>query len=185
MEAEALACERSPFDEPGTVPGARRALIFHDRVNVAIGLGKSLQLFDPVRAVNCFDDGFALTDAYGQDATAIVLVGYRRDSTAAAEATGLLLSMFPAAWVIGYGEADCAPLLVAAVTGGVRGVMLWSPVEPAAGPPPAAARRRSPPAHAGISRTPLTEREREILSQIAQGCSNHEIGRTLAVSVDA
>jgi DNA-binding NarL/FixJ family response regulator len=166
-------------------PGARRALIFHDRLNVAMALSRSIQLVDRARAVDCFDDGFALTDAFGRDPCAVALVGYRRGSTAAAEATGLLLGMFPAARVIGFGGADCAPLLVAAVTGGVRGVMLWSPDEPVAGRPAAPGRPPRSPVEAGIARTTLTAREREILSQIAEGWSNHEIGRALSVSEEA
>ena len=184
VDAEALTFQQSGFDGCGAQPSAPRALLFHDRINVAMALSRSIQLVDPVRAVDCFDDGFALADAVGRDPAAVVLVGYRRGSTAAAEATGLLLGLFPAAWVIGFGEADCAPLLVAAVTGGVRGVMLWSPVGPVAGPQPAA-RRSSMALDGGISPTALTEREREVLGQIAEGWSNLEIGRAVSVSEEA
>jgi len=181
MDAEALTREQSPFEDCAI---ARRALIFHDRISVAMALSRSFQIVDPVRAVDTFDDGFALADAFGQDPTAVILVGYRCRSSAAAEAVGLLLGMFPAAWVIGYGTADCAPLLVAAVTGGVRGVMLWSPPEPVAGLYPAPARPRRRPMHDGTARTTLTDREVQVLGHIAQGWSNPEIGRALSVSAD-
>lgn len=151
-----------------------------------MALRRSLHLIDPVRAVDCFDDGSAVADALRRDHTAVILVGYRRGSTAAAEATGLLLGMFPAAWVIGYGTPDCAPLLLAAVTSGVRGVMLWSPADPALEqPPPPDRRSRRPIMNGTATTTTLTEREIHILNQIAQGRSNHEIGRSLSVSEEA
>lgn len=182
MDAVASTCEQGPFDECDL---ARRALIFHDRMTEAMALRRCINLVDPVRACDCVDDGFALADAFAKDPTAVVLVGYRCGSTAAAQATGRLLGMFPAAWVIGYGTADCAPLLLAAVTSGVRGVMLWSPAEAAPERPPALVRRRRHPMDGGTSATTLTEREIHILSRIAQGWSNQEIGRSLAVSEEA
>ena len=172
---------RGPFDECGL---ARRVLIFDDRMSEAMALRRCIHLMDPVRACDCMEDGFALVDAFGQDPTALVLVGYRRGSTAAAQATGLLLGMFPAAWVVGYGTADCAPLLLAAVTSGVRGVMLWSAADPVpapwAGPP--RPRRRANDGRAGAT---LTDREIHILSEIAQGRSNQEIGCSLSMSEEA
>jgi hypothetical protein len=121
VDAEALTFEQSAPDGCGAAPGVRHALVFHDQATVALALSRSLHLGDRGSAIDRVDDGFALADAVGRDPAAVVLVGYRRGSTAAAEATGLLLGLFPDAWVIGFRETDCAPLLVAAVTGGVRG----------------------------------------------------------------
>jgi DNA-binding NarL/FixJ family response regulator len=184
MDAEALLIESGAPDGRDAAPGVRRALIFHDQVTVALALSRSLHLVDRGRVIDCFDDGFALADAVGRDPAAVALVGYRRGSTAAAEATGLLLGLFPAAWVIGFGGADCAPLLIAAVTGGVRGVLLWSPVEPVAGQH-TAARPGSSPIDRPNAPTALTAREREVLGQIAEGWSNVEIGRAVSVSKEA
>lgn len=185
VDVEAFPVQQIGFDGCGGQPRTPRALVFHDRVTVAMALSRSIQQVDPVRAVDCFDDGFALADAFGRDPAAAVLVGYRSGSTAAAEATGRLLGRFPAAPVIAYGSADCAPLLVAAVSGGVRAVLLWNPDEPVVRRPAPLARRGHPAANGGGTRTTLTAPEREILSQIAEGCSNHEIGRTLSLSDDA
>jgi DNA-binding NarL/FixJ family response regulator len=185
VDTEALTFEQNAPDGHGAAPDARRALVFHDQVTVALALSRSLHLGDPGRPVDCFDDEFALVDAVGRDPAAVVLVGYRRGSTAAAEATALLLGLFPDACVIGFGGADCAPLLVAAVTGGVRGVMLWSPDGPVAGQHAAAGRRGLSTVDKPISPMTLTEREREVLSQIAEGWSNLDIGRAVSVSEEA
>lgn len=75
MDADALACERRPFDVRGSLPAARRALVFHDRLTAALALGTSVRSVDLVRAVDCFDDAFALTNVFGQDPAAVVLVG--------------------------------------------------------------------------------------------------------------
>lgn len=181
MDAVASTKTQGPFDE---CDGARRVLIFDDRMPEAQALRRCIHLTDPVRSCDCVEDGFALVDAFGQDPTALVLVGYRRGSTAAAQATGLLLGMFPPAWVVGYGTADCAPLLLAAVTSGVRGVMLWSAADPVPARPAVPPRRRRP-ADDRRSGADLTDREIHILGEIAQGRSNQQIGGSLSMSEEA
>lgn len=181
MDAVASTDAQGPFDECGV---ARRVLICDDRMSEAQALRRCIHLMDPVRACDCVEDGFDLVDAFGQDPTALVLVGYRRGSTAAAQATSLLLGMFPAARVVGYGTADCAPLLLAAVTSGVRGVMLWSAADPVPARPAVPPRRRRP-VDDRRSGTSLTDREIHILGEIAQGRSNQQIGGSLSMSEEA
>lgn len=155
---------QNSFEDLAAEPVVRRVLICHERTTTAIALSRSVQLVHPVSQIDCYDDGFALVDAYGRAPADLVFVGHRGGDTSAAQATDLLLSLFPAAAVIAYGDPDAAPQLVTAVTRGVRGLMLWSPVDPVTGPPTPLALRpvirpageRCAPAGAGHLGVPLS-----------------------------
>jgi DNA-binding NarL/FixJ family response regulator len=185
MEVDAMAMEPTAFGCLDAEPRVRRALIFHERVVIATALSTSIQRVQRVGVIDCFDDGFALADGYGQRPADLVLVGYRTGSGAAGAATDLLLSLFPDAAVIAFGDPDATRLLVTAVIRGARGILLWSPLDPVPGRHPGAPtpepRRRAGEGKPGSA---LTARERDILSRVAQGGTNPEIARALTVSED-
>lgn len=124
-------------------------------------------------------DGFALADAFAEKPADLVMIGYRVGLTGAAQATDLLLSLFPEALVIAVGPAAAHHLLLAAVARGARGLMIWNPCREVP-LPITGGQHRVGPEH----RVRLSERELQVLQGMAEGQSNREIGRELYLSED-
>ena len=158
----------------------RRVLICDDRSITGLTLTKAIRIHPTEPEIRCVSDGFALTDAFAEQAADLVMIGYRVGAAGGPRATDLLLGLFPTAPVIAFGSANASSLLVAAVARGVRGVMLWTPyyADPGRNGPPGL------PRSASERHSMLTERELQVLDGMTQGRSNSEIGRDLYLSED-
>jgi len=161
-----------------------RVLICHERPSTGQALSEAVRRNRSINDVEYCRDGFELADAFASKPAELVLVGYQRGRPGGAEATQLLLSLFPRATVIAFGSSDASVALVTAVSRGARGVLLWDvDGRPGIGGQP----RRLPNAAgqpADESPQQLTERELQVLREMSMGRSNAEIGKTLFLSED-
>lgn len=161
-----------------------RVLICHERPSTGQALSDAVRRNRSITDVEYCHDGFELADAFASKPAELVLVGYQRGRTGGAEATQLLLSLFPRANVIAFGSTDASVVLATAVSRGARGVLLWD----VDGRPGIAGRSRTFPHGPGRPTDPavqqLTERELQVLREMSMGRSNAEIGKTLFLSED-
>ena len=102
-----------------------RVLICHERPSTGQSLTDAIRRNHVISDVEYCRDGFELADAFASKPAELVLVGYQRGRPGGAEATQLLLSLFPRATVIAFGSTDASVSLVTAVSRGARGVLLW------------------------------------------------------------
>lgn len=159
----------------------RDVLLCDERRGVGRALGQALKEMHSGFDITSCTDGFGLVDAFSARRADLVLIGIQTGRSAGMDALNLLMGLHPAATVLVYGTpTDVLPLAVA-VTRGARGVMLWSPDRPSEQPTQlmsmAASIRRT-----ATVRTPLTEREIQILVGMSNGKSNSEIGVELFLS---
>jgi len=166
-----------------------RVLICHERPSTGQALSDAVRRNRSITDVEYCRDGFELSDAFASKPAELVLVGYQRGRTGGAEATQLLLSLFPRATVIAFGNADASVSLVTAVSRGARGVLLWDAEgRSGIGGRPGVSGRAGLPTGAGqpADEIPqqLTERELQVLREMSMGRSNAEIGKTLFLSED-
>jgi DNA-binding NarL/FixJ family response regulator len=166
-----------------------RVLICHERPSTGQSLTDAIRRNHLITDVEYCRDGFELADAFASKPAELVLVGYQRGRPGGAEATQLLLSLFPRATVIAFGSTDASVALVTAVSRGARGVLLWDvDGRSGIGGRPAMGGRTGIPPAAGqpAPETPqqLTERELQVLREMSMGRSNAEIGKTLFLSED-
>jgi DNA-binding NarL/FixJ family response regulator len=161
-----------------------RVLICHERPSTGQGLSDAVRRNASISDVEYCRDGFELADAFASKPADLVLVGYQRGRPGGAEATQLLLSLFPRAIVIAFGSTDASVALATAVSRGARGVLLWD----VDGRPGSAGQSRTLPPVAGgpgeESLQQLTDRELQVLQEMSMGRSNAEIGKKLFLSED-
>jgi len=137
--------------------------------------------------IDWVSDGFALADAFAAKPADLVLIGYQVGRVGGAQATELLLSLYPSAAVIAFGSPDASGPLAVAVARGARGLLLWDPDrrhQSLSGPKGWTGRRPGDERRGGEGFDELTERELQILRGMSRGRSNAEIGGELFLSED-
>ena len=160
-------------------------LICDERPLARLTLSEAIQAIISASDIDCVSDGFALADAFAAKPADLVLIGYQVGRVGGAQATELLLSLYPSAAVIAFGSPDASGPLAVAVAGGARGLLLWDPDrrhQPPSGPGGWAGRRPGDERRGGEGFDELTERELQILRGISRGRSNAEIGGELFLS---
>jgi DNA-binding NarL/FixJ family response regulator len=132
----------------------------------------------------------AMIHEFGSTPADVVMLGLHQGSGSGVTSVTQLLEPHPTALVIVYGPARDTALLIAAVTGGARGLMIW---DTGHRPhhitqlflQPGAHRRPGPGSeHSGRRAATLTVRELQILQGMSDGRSNGAIGRELHLSED-
>jgi len=182
-------CVRSRRPTPGRRPERTGAgiLICDERPLTRLTLSQTIGAITSVSDIGCVSDGFALADAFAAKPADLVLIGYQVGRVGGAQATELLLSLYPSAAVVAFGSPDASGTLAAAVSRGARGLMLWDPDRrhrPLTRPVGWTARRPGQERRSGDGIDELTERELQILRGMSQGMPNAEIGRELFLSED-
>ena len=160
-------------------------LICDERPLARLTLSEAIQAIISASDIDCVSDGFALADAFAAKPADLVLIGYQVGRVGGAQATELLLSLYPSAAVIAFGSPDASGPLAVAVAGGARGLLLWDPDrrhQPPSGPGGWAGRRPGDERRGGEGFDELTERELQILRGMSRGRSNAEIGGELFLS---
>jgi len=160
-------------------------LICDERPLARLTLSEAIQAIISASDIDCVSDGFALADAFAAKPADLVLIGYQVGRVGGAQATELLLSLYPSAAVIAFGSPDASGPLAVAVAGGARGLLLWDPDrrhQPPSGPGGWTGRRPGDERRGGEGFDELTERELQILRGISRGRSNAEIGGELFLS---
>ena len=176
---------RRPTDDgpERTVAGI---LICDERPITGLTLSQAFGAFVSVSDIDWVSDGFGLADAFAAKPADLVLIGYQVGRVGGAQATDLLLGLYPSAAVIVFGSPDTSGVLAAAVARGARGLMLWDPDrrhQPLSGPKGWTGRRPGDECRGGEV-DELTDRELQILRGMSRGRSNAEIGRELFLSED-
>jgi DNA-binding NarL/FixJ family response regulator len=182
-------CVGSRWLTPGRRPERSGAgiLICDERPLTRLTLSQTIGAIASLSDIGCVSDGFALADAFAAKPADLVLIGYQVGRVGGAQATELLLSLYPSAAVIAFGSPDASGTLAEAVARGARGLMLWDPDRrhrPLTGPDGWTARWPGRARSSGDGIDELTERELQILRGMSQGMSNAEIGRELFLSED-
>jgi len=175
---------RRPTDQ-GSERTVTAILICDERPLARLTLSEAIQAIISASDIDCVSDGFALADAFAAKPADLVLIGYQVGRVGGAQATELLLSLYPSAAVIAFGSPDASGPLAVAVAGGARGLLLWDPDrrhQPPSGPGGWAGRRPGDERRGGEGFDELTERELQILRGISRGRSNAEIGGELFLS---
>ena len=176
---------RRPTDQ-GSERTVTAILICDERPLARLTLSEAIQAIISASDIDCVSDGFALADAFAAKPADLVLIGYQVGRVGGAQATELLLSLYPSAAVIAFGSPDASGVLAVAVAGGgARGLLLWDPDrrhQPPSGPGGWAAHRSGRERRSGDGIDELTERELQILRGISRGRSNAEIGGELFLS---
>jgi len=163
-------------------------LICDERPLARLTLSEAIQAIISASDIDCVSDGFALADAFAAKPADLVLIGYQVGRVGGAQATELLLSLYPSAAVIAFGSPDASGVLAVAVAGGgARGLLLWDPDrrhQSLSGPKGWTGRRPGDERRGGEGFDELTDRELQILRGMSRGRSNAEIGRELFLSED-
>ena len=108
-------------------------LICDDRPTARRAMSELLRPLPGLNDISCVTEGFELVDAFAVRPVDLVLIGIHQASTTGADATDLLLAMYPTAVVIVFGSDTEPDLLACAYVRGARGLLLWDPDHPAAG----------------------------------------------------
>ena len=108
-------------------------LICDDRALTRQAMSEMLASPPGLTDIVCVTEGFELVDAFAVRPVDLVLIGIHRASTAGADATDLLLALYPTAVVIVFGSVTETDILAAAYVRGARGLLLWDWDHPAAG----------------------------------------------------
>jgi DNA-binding NarL/FixJ family response regulator len=133
-----------------------------------------------LRVVRAVPDGPAAVDAFTSSPTDMVLIGVRRGTSSGTDAVGTLSQACPSAPIIVFGSAQDSPLLIAAISLGACGLMLWDIDHPLPHQPPEPSTRpdQVPP-------RALTDVERDLLHRISEGQPNAEIAHKMYLSEQA
>ena len=163
-------------------------MICDERPITGLTWSQAFGAFVSVSDIDWVSDGFALADAFAAKPADLVLIGYQVGRVGGAQATELLLSLYPSAAVIAFGSPDASGVLAVAVAGGgARGLLLWDPDrrhQSLSGPKGWTGRRPGTERRGGEGVDELTDRELQILRGMSRGRSNAEIGRELFLSED-
>jgi len=177
---------RRPTDQ-GSERTVTAILICDERPITRLTLSQAFGAIISASDIDCVSDGFALADAFAAKPADLVLIGYQVGRVGGAQATELLLSLYPSAAVIAFGSPDASGPLAVAVARGARGLLLWDPDrrhQSLSGPKGWTGRRPGDERRGGEGFDELTDRELQILRGMSRGRSNAEIGRELFLSED-
>lgn len=171
-----------------------RVLVADDHAVVRAGLEQYLATTDDIVVVRSVGDGAEAVDAVGEVEPDVVVMDLSMPDVDGVEATRRILASFPDCRVLvltsfseqsrimdalsagadGYLLKHAEPEAIAA---GIRSVHAGeSPLDPKAARALLEARRAAEPS------VDLTEREREVLSLVADGLANKQIARRLGIS---